>query len=182
MISVEKPHDYKFEKYQKIGAYHWTEISNNWLWHHSFTAERYRRALALLGTLSGKRILDYGCGDGALLGMISKQVGASGEAHGFDPNSKAVELAEALLVKHRLAANVCSASSDLPDDYYDGVVCTEVIEHVYDPLHLLNEIHRVLKPGATVVITTPVRLTERPGDPNHIQEWFPSEFADLVSQ
>jgi hypothetical protein len=29
------------------------------------------------------------------------------------------------------------------------------------------------------VMTTPIRLTELPGDANHVREWFPSEFAGL---
>ncbi|MBK8699311.1 MAG: class I SAM-dependent methyltransferase [Saprospiraceae bacterium] len=41
------------------------------------------------------------------------------------------------------------------DGSFDVVVCTEVIEHVGDPEALLKEIHRVLKPGGSCVMTFP---------------------------
>jgi SAM-dependent methyltransferase len=37
---------------------------------------------------------------------------------------------------------------------YDIVLCTEVIEHLYNPYPLLKEIYRLLKPGGVVYITT----------------------------
>jgi SAM-dependent methyltransferase len=42
------------------------------------------------------------------------------------------------------------------DDSFDLVLFCEIIEHlVVDPLHPLREIHRVLKPGGTLILTTP---------------------------
>ncbi len=42
------------------------------------------------------------------------------------------------------------------DDTYDVVVCTEIIEHLYrNPFHMLSESFRVLKPGGSLVVTTP---------------------------
>ncbi len=40
-------------------------------------------------------------------------------------------------------------------DSFDAVLCTEVLEHVEDPAELITEIHRVMKPGATGMITVP---------------------------
>ena len=42
------------------------------------------------------------------------------------------------------------------DASYDVVVCSEIIEHLaIDPMHMLAEINRVARPGATLVLTTP---------------------------
>ena len=38
---------------------------------------------------------------------------------------------------------------------FDAVLCTEVLEHVEDPAELIAEIHRVMKPGASGMITVP---------------------------
>jgi len=46
----------------------------------------------------------------------------------------------------------------------------------------VQSIHDILKPGGRAVITTPVRLTERPQDENHVVEWFPEEFAGLFDR
>jgi glycosyltransferase involved in cell wall biosynthesis/SAM-dependent methyltransferase len=42
------------------------------------------------------------------------------------------------------------------DEAFDTVVCGELIEHLFgDPMHLMSEINRILKPGGHVLITTP---------------------------
>jgi glycosyltransferase involved in cell wall biosynthesis/SAM-dependent methyltransferase len=43
-----------------------------------------------------------------------------------------------------------------PNDYFSTVLCCELIEHLFeDPMHLMSEINRILKPGGHVVLTTP---------------------------
>ena len=43
-----------------------------------------------------------------------------------------------------------------PDDYFDYILCCEVIEHMeIDPMYMLSEVNRVMKPGGTLIITTP---------------------------
>jgi len=43
----------------------------------------------------------------------------------------------------------------VPDASFDAVLCTEVLEHVSDPVVALKELERVLKPGGTLIITAP---------------------------
>ncbi len=43
-----------------------------------------------------------------------------------------------------------------PDESFDTVVCGELIEHLpTDPMHLLGEVNRILKPGGHLLLTTP---------------------------
>jgi 2-polyprenyl-3-methyl-5-hydroxy-6-metoxy-1,4-benzoquinol methylase len=43
-----------------------------------------------------------------------------------------------------------------PDDSFDGVLFTEVLEHLlYDPRKLVDEIHRVLRPHGELIVSTP---------------------------
>lgn len=43
-----------------------------------------------------------------------------------------------------------------PDGYFATVLCCELIEHLFhDPMHLMTEVNRVLKPGGHLVLTTP---------------------------
>lgn len=43
----------------------------------------------------------------------------------------------------------------LQDNSVDAILCTQVFEHAYNPHTLIKEIHRVMKPGATGLITVP---------------------------
>jgi SAM-dependent methyltransferase len=171
--------DVRFAKYDVCGAYHWREVSRHWIHHHAFTAERYRRAIAALGPLDGRSVLDYGCGDGALLAQIVRRCHPK-EAHGFEPNHAGAELSRMMLRTRGFAATIHDDVRRLGDNSFDAVVCADVIEHVSDPRLLLSEIARVLRPGGRAVITTPVRLRETPEDPGHVHEWFPDEFRDWL--
>jgi SAM-dependent methyltransferase len=42
-----------------------------------------------------------------------------------------------------------------PDSHFDWIEMSHVIEHVTRPLHLMNEVHRIAKPDATIRIITP---------------------------
>jgi SAM-dependent methyltransferase len=53
-----------------------------------------------------------------------------------------------------------------PDDSFDQILCTEVLEHLHTPQLAINEMHRVLKPGGTLILTTRFvfPLHDVPGD------------------
>jgi glycosyltransferase involved in cell wall biosynthesis/SAM-dependent methyltransferase len=43
-----------------------------------------------------------------------------------------------------------------PDGHFSTVICGELIEHLFeDPMHLMSEVNRILKPGGHFVVTTP---------------------------
>jgi len=86
-----------------------------------------------------------------------------------------------MLARARLRATLHTSLTELSDGYVDAVVCADVVEHVLDVTGLLQTIARLLRPDGRAVITTPIRLSEVPDDPNHVREWFPREFAGLFT-
>jgi SAM-dependent methyltransferase len=58
----------------------------------------------------------------------------------------------------RSTPDVVGSATDIPlgDAGFDTVVCTEVLEHVPDPLKAMREMYRVLKPGGYLVLSTPM--------------------------
>jgi len=175
--------DAAFEKYDVRGAYHWREIGRNLLAHNAFTAERYRMVVDRAQLRDGERVLDYGCGDGALLGVLAaRHAGQSIDIHGYEPNTVGITYAAAALRDRGISATLHESSATIAAGSFDCVLCTEVIEHASAPAELLQDITRLLTTGGRLVITTPIRLTEAPEDPNHVQEWFPTEFARLFDR
>ena len=175
----------EFKKYLTRGAYHWEQISAHPTRSNASAKARYQRCVALLeagtGSLVDKQVLDVGCGDGVLSWLLVQR---GAVCHGVDPSQIAVEYARK---KHKAKGSRAQFSvssgyeTKAAGGFYDAVVSSDVIEHVQDPNRLLQEILRVLKPGGTAVISTPVRLTEDPLDKMHVTEWFPCEFKAIIS-
>lgn len=173
----------QFEKYEKKGAYHWIDYSGGLMSMNAYTRARYDLVVNCLKDLAlapEARILDVGCGDGALSGQIRQKLGRS--VTGVDASPLAIDLARDAFARRGLEGQFkCTAGYDtgeLENDY-DAVVCSDVIEHVQEPLKMLSEIHRVLRHGGHLIITTPIRFSHRPVDPMHVQEWFTGEFIEL---
>lgn len=51
--------------------------------------------------------------------------------------------------------DICKHNSFIPDDTFDFVVCTEVLEHTLQPFHAADEILRILKPGGKLFLSVP---------------------------
>jgi SAM-dependent methyltransferase len=64
--------------------------------------------------------------------------------------------------------DIVSSADNIPveDQSFDAVLCTEVLEHVPAPWEVLNEFHRIIRPGGAVWITVPFAwpLHEQPHD------------------
>jgi SAM-dependent methyltransferase len=131
-------------------------MASNAYIHGTDSAEQER--LALLNHLTNQSFIDFLALDGVQsvleigsgLGILTEQVAAR------MPNSKVwgVEYAAEQLgaARRRLRANLHFIQGDahwLPfeDERFDVVYCRYLLEHVADPLRVLREAHRVLKPG-----------------------------------
>lgn len=42
------------------------------------------------------------------------------------------------------------------DDYFDGILCSHVLEHIPDDQSAMSELHRVLKPGGWAILQVPI--------------------------
>ena len=113
---------------------------------------RQRRELRTMyiGSGSPGRLLEVGCGSGRFLNRMRK-AGWAVEGIDFDPVAAA-------RVEKRFGIPVAVGSLPelgYPEGEYDVVAMSQVIEHVADPVALLKECRRVLRPGGRLVLSTP---------------------------
>ena len=95
------------------------------------------------------RILDIGCGTGAVMGMLS----ALGETHGID-----IETAALTFCGERELGNlVQSSATALPyaDRSFDLIVIADMLEHLRHDAPAVRESARVLRPGGILLCTVP---------------------------
>lgn len=110
----------------------------------------------ILRRLAGKpnlRVLDLGCGNGALCRYLRD---AGCIVTGMDVSTPGIEVARKSYPDIRF--EVLGVYDDPPRDLlsaFDVVVSTEVVEHLYFPRELPRQINRLLKPGGAALITTP---------------------------
>jgi SAM-dependent methyltransferase len=69
----------------------------------------------------------------------------------------------------------------LEDNMFNVVICFQLIEHIQDDHTLLKEIHRVLKPGGFLLLTTPNKTMSLTRNPYHMREYTTDEFRALMT-
>ncbi len=117
---------------------------------------RFRRSKKFLDRISGLlqqppvalSLLDVGCSSGAFLATAAK---LGFRAEGVEPSVQAAATAQAagLTVRQGLLQDV-----GYTEGQFDAITLFEVIEHLKQPLELLQECQRILRPGGIMLIGT----------------------------
>ena len=108
-----------------------------------------------LAKLSGKTVLDVGCGGGIL---SESMAGLGAEVTGIDLSDKALQVAKLHLfesgrkVTYRKIA-VEDLAAQMPNSF-DVVTCLEMLEHVPDPDSVIASCAKLVKPGGWVFFST----------------------------
>jgi ubiquinone/menaquinone biosynthesis C-methylase UbiE len=114
----------------------------------------WRSMLDWLDPKEGERILDVACGGGTLSLKIAER---GCEVSGIDMSEAAIEHAKRLAEGEKIVCEFeIGSAEDLPyaDGYFDKVICSSSLEHFKDDIKALKEMHRVLNPNGSVVLST----------------------------
>lgn len=137
------PPDVKDANY---GAYHeWRDESLRASWQRGAFSE---------SLIDGKDVLDFGCGDGQLAGFLMTHMRPA-SISGVDVEADAIRRAREKFpqLEFRLGG---VDRLPFPDQSFDTIIAFDCMEHVMDPLAIMREWRRVLRPGGKCAI-----------------EWFP---------
>lgn len=126
-------------------------------WSHS---TRFQVGLELGRELGGRRVLDYGCGDGTFLAQLMDGPSAPSRAVGAEIADDLVNGNRARFSGRRFLQFVHARelSKDEHTGVYDALVCMEVLEHVLDVDWFLDEFRRLLSPGGLLLLSVPVEI------------------------
>jgi 2-polyprenyl-3-methyl-5-hydroxy-6-metoxy-1,4-benzoquinol methylase len=118
---------------------------------------RYRFALPIV---AGKRVMDFGCGEGYGSALLAER---AGEVVGVDYSPAAVRHASSTYVRRNLRFQVGDAAAlDASLGRFDVITCFEVLEHVEDQDAVLARFAVLLDPAGKLVLSTPNMLVEVP--------------------
>ncbi|AVP98088.1 bifunctional 3-demethylubiquinol 3-O-methyltransferase/2-polyprenyl-6-hydroxyphenol methylase [Ahniella affigens] len=105
--------------------------------------------------LSGKRVLDLGCGGGILSEALAQ---AGADVVGIDLSAEQIQVAQlhalesGLKVDYRHVGSAELATAE--PGSFDAIVCMEMLEHVPDPAAILADCQALLKPEGDLFLST----------------------------
>lgn len=127
------------------------------------TGAEAREWFDLLGLRAGQQALEVACGSGGVTCAMARQTGAG--CVGVDINVHGIEAAtrraEGEASSSRISFQVVDAGQRLPfpEESFDVVFCNDSINHLPDRFAVLQDWHRLVRPGGRVLFTDPIVVT-----------------------
>lgn len=115
------------------------------------------------------KVLEYGCGV-STHGIACAQRGC--EVHAVDISQKMIDVSKERYKIRGLSVNI-TGDKTLPDNYFDIILCTDVLEHIPDPISLLNKFIRCMKIGGVAhLCCSKIKNYDKGHLPQSIDAWF----------
>ncbi len=167
-----------FPKYREHGGYHWLSYE---------TDEVYRNLVNFICSVPERpsSILDIGCGDGVYVGALALK---GHRVHGIDGDYDATVIAKAELKSRNITNTRISHGpiTILRNDvslksHFDLTYSMDVIEHLPDPVQLIETAVWCTKATGKVCIGTPLFRDTASVSPYHVREYTEDEFREILS-
>ena len=115
--------------------------------HAAGGVHEYALSIARRTIPPGGKVLDVGCGVGALSARLHDA--------GFAVTAADLDISDYRAEPAVVRWDVTDQQRPVVDSSFDGVCAIEILEHVENPLRALRNIRAILKPGGTLVVSTP---------------------------
>jgi len=120
-------------------------------------------------------VLDAGCGSGRFILLLSPLVK---EIHGIDISKEAIKIAKSYRIKNAKIIKGNVLRLPYKKNFFDKVICIDVIEHIKDDKKLLSQIRRVLKDeGEGIIYFVSGKLNSKIG---HVHSYNLSSIKELI--
>lgn len=123
-------------------------------------------------------LLELGCGEGRGVDLLAP---LATSYIGIDKIKPIIDDLKAKFPDHKFMDGVFPPFP-FDDNQFDTIVTFQVIEHINEDEDFVKEIHRVLKPGGTALITTPNIKMTLSRNPWHIREYNADQLTALCKQ
>ncbi|MBX2848864.1 MAG: class I SAM-dependent methyltransferase [Acidiferrobacterales bacterium] len=110
----------------------------------------YRQEMRQFLPLNYSKVLEVGCGEGNFRSNLNN----SHEYWGIEPNLAASEIAQEKLDKV-LCGKYEDVSNQLPDKYFDLIICNDVIEHMEHHDKFLFALQKNIAPSGSLIVSIP---------------------------
>ena len=136
-------------------AHRWWDPTSEFRPLHEINPLRLGWIERVAGDLTGKAILDVGCGGGILAEAMARR---GAEVTGIDLGEKGLRVAELHLLESKLDITylkvTAEAFADERPGEFDVVTCMELLEHVPEPAGMVEACARLVRPGGLVFFST----------------------------
>lgn len=140
-----------------------------------------RRWKKLLKYYKGGRLIDMGCLD-SQVPLIAAERFPHAEMWGIDQAELAInKMREKYPWVYYEVRDVYE--TNFPKNYFSYVVGGELIEHLEEPKHFIEEAMRILRPGGTLAISTPLNEAIEPGavdGERHLWSYTQDDLIDML--
>jgi len=156
------------------------EISPWWGEH----IHRYEEAIKHLQ--STNNVLDLACGNGFGANLLSQHT--TNQVIGADLSPEAINYCSQQYTKkpNLLFQQMDGTALPFENEHFDLITSFETIEHTTQYLKMISEFHRVLKKGASLIVSTPNILINSPTgtvtNPFHTQEFNYNQLSSILTQ
>ena len=115
---------------------------------------RYEKAIGFAELKGGERVLDIACKDADLLRVLRSR-GLDVDYTGLDLSERVIEKAKGLGRGGAVVVADLLEGAPVPDGSFDRIFALEILEHLPQPLRLLEEARRLLKDDGRLLLSVP---------------------------
>ncbi len=121
-------------------------------------------------------VMEIGCGEGYGYDLLKDKVDHYVGVDKADINSSAWQSDKADFFKMK-----APLLKNIPSNIFDFIISFQVIEHIKNDTFFLHEIHRVLKKGGKLLLSTPNKKASFTRNPWHVREYEAAELAGKIT-